>query len=151
LPSPNTTSRCTIAIGCADHAEALHHLEFQRIQRQLQAAIGQGGAGGQDLLDRRVFDHVAPDHPGRFRLPVQAQQTAPVGAIAGIEHGRRERRAASGLQPRQQRRLRTRVWMAKSLAIASLPDRGFIADIDRATRRAQARTGARRDSCRSLA
>jgi hypothetical protein len=111
----------------------------------LQAAIGQGGAGGQDLLDRRVFDHIAPHHPGRFRLPMQAQQAAPLGAIAGIEHGRRERRAASGLQSRQQGRLAHQRRNGEVAGDGEFADRGFIADIDFATRSAQARTGARRE------
>ena len=68
LAQPEHHQPLRIAFTVADHAEALHHLEFERIVGELQAGVGQGGAAGQDPVDRRALHHVAPDQAGRLRV-----------------------------------------------------------------------------------
>ena len=66
----------------ADGPVALPKHGFQRLQRHLQAGIGERRGAGEDLVDRRALDRVAPHQPGGFRLPVPTQQARPVVAVA---------------------------------------------------------------------
>lgn len=89
----------------AHHPEAPREVRLQRVQRKPQAGFRQRAAAGEDLLDVGALDHVAPDQPGRFRLPVAAQQPRPFGLVLRLQQRRRHWRPGIGLQLRQQFRL----------------------------------------------
>ena len=93
------------AVGIAHAAEAAREVGFQRVQRQPQAGFRQRAAAGEDLLDIGALDHVAPHQPGRFRLPVAAQQARPFALVVRLQHRRGQRRRRIGLQLVQQFRL----------------------------------------------
>jgi hypothetical protein len=114
----------TPAIGRAHHAEALHHLGFQRVQRSCRQPSARAVLPARISVDRRVLRSRRATPSGSIP-PAGARRSRRPHSLRDCRHRAREARAARGgvrLQSRQQRRLaRPGSWMAKSLAIASLP------------------------------
>ena len=88
------------------HAKALHKFGFQRGQRQLQTALGQHTATGQNVLHWRSLHHIAPNQPRAFCTPIAAQQLRPLFAVLRAQLRRRQWLTGIGQQLRKHCRLR---------------------------------------------
>ena len=127
--------------GIAHHPESPREVRLQRVQRQPQAGFRQRAAACEDLVDVSALDHVAPDQPGRFRLPVATQQPCPVGLALRLQQRRRHWRPGIGLQLRQQLRLAGEHIDGEVAGQRQSRQRRFVGN--RAAGRAQALQGAR--------
>jgi hypothetical protein len=84
---------------------ALGKFGLQRLQRQAQAVLRQGGGPGQGGVDIVQAGEVTPDQAGRGRGPVAAQLGLPGAGLQWVEHGQRQGRWIRLGEDGQQRRL----------------------------------------------